>query len=243
MGRAVGPSWVRIALADCFTDVGGRCVGLGWKPVELWGGVGWVAGPSAALRMTGFGVGGDGRGRFARTPRIPTHRKGAMNGHPAPLLWIAVWIWGWKPGELWGCVGWAAGPSAALRFAQDDRGLGWVEMGGGGSRVPARIPTHRIVRDEWGTRLLNLEHAPSPSPAPGTRHPAPSRAPGSRTWHTHPHGHTHLSGLPHTEQAPSQAPGTRHTAPSRAHGTVTGIGNTNPASSRAYGARGVCVIG
>ena len=27
--------------------------------------------------------------------------------------------------------------------AMDDRVMGWVEMGGGGSRVPARIPTHR----------------------------------------------------------------------------------------------------
>ena len=36
-------------------------------------------------------------------------------------MWAGgVWIWGGKPVEIWGGVGWVAGPSAALRFALDD---------------------------------------------------------------------------------------------------------------------------
>jgi hypothetical protein len=42
--------------------------------------------------------------------------------------------------------------SGSFGFAQDDRGFGWVEMGGGG-RARRAIPTHREGRDEWGTRL------------------------------------------------------------------------------------------
>jgi hypothetical protein len=42
--------------------------------------------------------------------------------------------------------------SGSFGCAQDDRGFGWVEMGGGGSARRA-IPTHRKERDEWGTRL------------------------------------------------------------------------------------------
>jgi hypothetical protein len=44
--------------------------------------------------------------------------------------------------------------SGSFGCAQDDRWFGWVEMGGGG-RARRAMPTHRKVRDGWGTRLLN----------------------------------------------------------------------------------------
>ena len=73
----------------------------------------------------------------------------------------AGFLYGLKPVPFKGCgekglrVWVGLRDSGSFGCAQDDRWFGWAEMGGGG-RARRAIPTHRKVRDGWGTRRVRL---------------------------------------------------------------------------------------